>query len=77
MTKELARDSGGRKLLMIFIICNAAESFIWLHLETLEKIWLLAALTSFTKASCYLNMHQALEVILECFPFLGAWGFVS
>lgn len=37
MTKELARDGGGRKLLMIFIICNAAESFICLHLETLEK----------------------------------------
>lgn len=38
MTKKLARDSEGKKLLMVFINCNAAESFICLHLETLEKI---------------------------------------
>lgn len=38
MRKELARDSGGRKLLMIVIICDAAsESFICLHVETVEK----------------------------------------
>lgn len=61
---------------MIFIICNDAVNFICLHLEALEKIWLcLAALASFTEASCYLNKHEALEVILEWFPFTDAWGF--
>lgn len=77
-TKVLTRDSGGRKLLMIFIICNATESFIlsspWNFGEIVTP---LGSITFFyTEAYCYLNKHQALEVILESFSFSGTWGFL-
>ena len=37
-TEVSAQDRRSRKLLMVFIMCNAAENSICLHLEALEKI---------------------------------------
>ena len=54
-TEVSAQDRRSRELLMVFIMCNAAESSICLHLEALEKILRsLASLAFSTEPSCYL-----------------------
>lgn len=53
MIKELARGKGGGRLLMVFIMCNAAESFVF-TLTLPGKIGLfLAALAPFTAEPGY------------------------